>query len=142
LELYKGLVGEDHPDVGTCLYNLANFYESQSRYSKAEPLYVQALELYKRSLGENHPDVATCSENLAYLYYCQDCYSKAEFLLVQALAIYQQRLGSDAANTVECRQKLAIVRAALNSRARDLPNFNQKAKKGNSKKKLKGFGKG
>jgi hypothetical protein len=30
----------------------------------------------------------------------------------------------------------------LNSTATDLPNFNQKAKKGGSKKKGKGFGKG
>jgi hypothetical protein len=35
-----------------------------------------------------------------------------------------------------------MVRERLNSTARDLPNFNQKAKKGNSKKKPKGFGKG
>jgi hypothetical protein len=61
---------------------------------------------------------------------------------MQALKIFKRRLGSEHPNTVLCRTTLAILRRDfLNSTARDLPNFNQKAQKGSSKKKPKGFGK-
>ncbi|NDJ16033.1 tetratricopeptide repeat protein, partial [Myxacorys almedinensis A] len=37
--LYEG----DHPTVAMSLNNLASLYDSQGRYSEAEPLYEQAL---------------------------------------------------------------------------------------------------
>ena len=58
LELYKRLLGEEHPYVASSLHNLAALYDNQGRYSEAEPLYQQALELTKRLLGEEHPDMA------------------------------------------------------------------------------------
>jgi tetratricopeptide (TPR) repeat protein len=142
LELRKCLFGEDHPRVADSLNNLATLYQSQGCYSKAEPLLKQALEIGKRLLGENHLDVAQSLNNLAFLYYSQECYSEAEPLLVKALEIRQLSLGSDHPQTVDCRQGLARLRDRLKSTTRDLPNFNQKAKKRNSKKKPKGFGKG
>ena len=142
LELRKRLLGEDHPRVADSLNNLATLYQSQGCYSKAEPLLKQALEIDKRLLGENHPDMAQSLNNLAFLCYSQGRYSEAEPLLVKALEIRQLSLGSDHPQTVDCRQGLARLRDRLNSTARDLPTFNHKAKKGNSKKKPKGFGKG
>jgi tetratricopeptide (TPR) repeat protein len=50
LEMRKGLLGEEHPDVAASLNNLARVYESQGRNSEAEPLYIQALEIIERSL--------------------------------------------------------------------------------------------
>ncbi|MBD1834989.1 tetratricopeptide repeat protein [Cyanobacteria bacterium FACHB-472] len=140
LELRKRLLGEDHPLVGLSLNNLASLYYSQGHYHKAEAVFVQALELNKRKLGDNHHHVAQILKNLASLYCEQKHYSKAEPLFVQALEIYQQQLGSNNPYTVECREGVAFVRHILNYTARELPNFNQKAKKGNSKKKPKGFG--
>jgi tetratricopeptide (TPR) repeat protein len=139
-ELWQRFLGQEHPDVATSLNNLAALYASQGRYSEAQPLYVQAWQLWKRLLGEDHPHVASSLNNLASLYYSQERFSEAELLCVQALEIYQQRLGSDHPDTINCRKGLAMLRDRLNSTARDLPNFNQKAKKGNSKKKPKGFG--
>jgi tetratricopeptide (TPR) repeat protein len=142
VELRKRLLGEDHPDVPQSLNNLASCYLSQGRYTEAEPLLLQAVELRKRLLGEDHPDVVVSLHNCAELYYFKGYYSKAEPLLMQALKIFKRRLGSEHPNTVLCRTTLAILRHDfLNSTARDLPNFNQKAKKGNSKKKSKGFAK-
>ncbi len=48
LELYKHLLGDNHPSVATSLNNLANLYNSQGKYGQAEPLLLQALELRKR----------------------------------------------------------------------------------------------
>jgi tetratricopeptide (TPR) repeat protein len=140
LELKKRLLGEDHPRVAQSLQSLAVLYYAQGRLSEAEPLYVQSLELQKRLMGEDHPDVAIGLYNLALLYETQGHFSKAEHLYVQALEIYQRRLGLEHSQTVECRKGLIRVRDRLNSTVRDLLNFKQKAKKGGSKKKPKGFG--
>jgi tetratricopeptide (TPR) repeat protein len=67
LELWKRLLGEEHPAVTTSLNNLAGLYKSQGRYAEAQPLYLQALELRKRLLGEEHPAVASTLNNLALL---------------------------------------------------------------------------
>jgi hypothetical protein len=42
-------------------------YNSQGRYSEAEPLYIQALEIAEKVLGVNHPNTITCRKNLEYL---------------------------------------------------------------------------
>ncbi len=141
LELRKYLLGENHPDVAQSLSNLATLYFNQGRYSEAEPFMAQALGLRERLLGKNHHHVAQSLNNLANLYFVQSQYSKAELLFAQALEIYQRKLGTAHPETINCWQSLVALRDLLNSTARDLPNFKQKAKKGGSKKKPKGFGK-
>ncbi len=61
-------LGENHPDYATSLNNLAKLYREMGEYSKAEPLFRNALEICKRALGENHPNYATSLNNLAMLY--------------------------------------------------------------------------
>jgi tetratricopeptide (TPR) repeat protein len=140
LAIYERHVSDKYPNVPATLSNLGSIYISQRRYSQAEPVLIKALELDKQLLGEDHPGVATSLSNLATLYYVQQRYQEGEPLLVQALEIYERCLGSNHPSTVENRKVLANLRDRLNSTARDLPNFNQKANKGNSKKKPKGFG--
>ena len=111
LELYKRLLGDNHPDVAMSLNNLAGLYEAQGRYEQAEPLYLQALELYKRLLGDNHPHVATSLNNLAYLYRAQGRYEQAEPLYLQAVEIAERTLGSNHPNTVTIRENLQILRS-------------------------------
>ncbi|MBD1808030.1 tetratricopeptide repeat protein [Microcoleus sp. FACHB-SPT15] len=142
LELTKRLLGEDHPQVAASLTNLAKLYCYQGRYSEAEPLFLQALELTNRLRGEEHPDLAENMSSLANICYLQGRYREAEPMLAKALDIYHRCLGSDHPQTVSCRDNLAILHDILNSTAINLPNFNQKVKKSNSKKKGKGFGKG
>ena len=38
------------------------------QYSKAEPLFTQALQIRKEALGEDHPDYIQSLNNLAALY--------------------------------------------------------------------------
>ena len=71
----KKLLGAEHPSVATSLNNLAALYESQGRYTEAEPLYIKALEMNKKLLGAEHPDVATSLNNLAALYETQGRYT-------------------------------------------------------------------
>ncbi|MEH2316744.1 tetratricopeptide repeat protein, partial [Nostoc sp.] len=59
--------GEEHPDVALSLNNLAALYDSQGRYSEAEPLYMQALDILERRLSANHPNTVAVGKNLANL---------------------------------------------------------------------------
>lgn len=45
LELGKAEFGTDHPTHADLVYNLAGPYESQGRYSEAEPLHERALAI-------------------------------------------------------------------------------------------------
>ena len=63
MELYKQLLGENHPDVATSLNNLAGLYLNQGKYEEAESLYLQALEIAERVLGKNHPNTVIIRNN-------------------------------------------------------------------------------
>ncbi len=88
---------------------MAGLYESQGRYSEAEPLYKQALAIRKQQLGDNHADTATSLNNLALLYQSQGRYSEAEPLLKQALAIIKQQLGDNHPSTATSLNNLAFL---------------------------------
>jgi tetratricopeptide (TPR) repeat protein len=43
--------GPEHPAVATDLNNLAEFYDTQDQYAKAEPLYQRALAIREKPAG-------------------------------------------------------------------------------------------
>ncbi|CAN0422393.1 unnamed protein product, partial [Ectocarpus sp. 13 AM-2016] len=49
-------LGPDHPDVASCLKNLADPLQSQGKYDEAEPLYIRAIAIREKALGPDHPD--------------------------------------------------------------------------------------
>ncbi|MCA2553140.1 MAG: tetratricopeptide repeat protein, partial [Microcystis sp. M04BS1] len=79
--------------------NLAGLYDSQGRYTAAEPLYLEALDLKKQLLGDNHPSVATSLNGLAGLYRSQGKYKEAEPLYREAINIATQVLGENHPHT-------------------------------------------
>ncbi len=133
LEMYKQLLGSSHPDftnslnhlaylsVAMILNNLAALYNSQGRYTEAEPLLLEALEMRKQLLGSSHPDftnslnhlaylsVANSLNHLAYLYNSQGRYAEAEPLLLQALEIDKQLLGSSHPDVAMSLNNLAAL---------------------------------
>jgi len=71
--------------------DLAQLYQTQGEYARAEPLLLQVRDMRAKTLGENHPDVARSLNNLALLYVMQGAYATAEPLLVRAVAILERR---------------------------------------------------
>ena len=63
----KSQLGADHPNVVTSLNNLAALYESQGRYSEAEPHYLRSLAIRLEKLGENHPYTQSTQMSLILL---------------------------------------------------------------------------
>ena len=95
LELYRRVLGEEHPNTLGSMYNLAGFYLEQGRYDQAEPLHVKTLELRRRVLGEEHPDTLHSMNYLAVLYEQQGRYDQAEPLYVKTLEVYRRVLGEE-----------------------------------------------
>ena len=109
LELWRLLLGGQHPHVAASLSDLAHLYHSQGRYEQAEPLFLQALKLRRSLLGEQHPDVAASLNNLALLYRSQERYEQAEPLYLQALELARSLLGEQHPCVATSLNNLALL---------------------------------
>ena len=96
-------------ELSSSLNYLAELYQSQGRYSEAEPLYLHALEIDRRSLPKDPPGLATHLNNLAELYQFQGRYSEAEPLYLQALKIVRRSLLKDHPDLATHLNNLALV---------------------------------
>jgi tetratricopeptide (TPR) repeat protein len=87
LAIREKALGPEHPDVAASLNSLAELYQAQGQYAKAEPLYDRALAILEGALGPEHPNVATCLENYALCLRAMDRSQEAEPLEARARAI-------------------------------------------------------
>ena len=81
-------------EAGRLLSEMGSYLHDQAAYTKAEPLFQQALAIREKVLGPEHPDLATTLNNLGLLYIDQGRYTEAEPLLQRALTIGEKVLGS------------------------------------------------
>jgi len=95
------------------LVSTAGLYQSQGRYSDAEPLYVRSLAISEQQLGADHPDVATSLNNLASLYQSQGRYSEAEPLYERSLLILEKVLPANHPHLAIVGGNLQRVRSRL-----------------------------
>ncbi len=102
-------LGDNYPDIAISLNNLAELYQSQGRYSEAEPLLKEALAIDKKQLGDNDPATAASLNNLAVFYIDQKRYIAAEPLLKEALAIDKKQLGDNHPATARTLNNLALL---------------------------------
>ena len=63
LAIREKQLGAEHPHVANSLNSLAILYQSQGKYTEAEPLYQKAIAICSEKLGENHPDTQTVKNN-------------------------------------------------------------------------------
>ena len=68
LEVAQKNDGPDHPNVALSLGNLAELYEAQRKYAKAEPLYKRSLEILEKKFGQDSPFLVPTLLNMASLY--------------------------------------------------------------------------
>ena len=92
-------------------------------YSRAEPLYVQAMEIRKAALGEQHPNYAGSLNNLALLYYNMADLSRAEPLYVQSMEIFKAALGEQHPEYANSLNNLARLYHEMGDHSRSEPLF-------------------
>ena len=70
--------------------NLAALYNSQEKYTEAEPLYKKSLMIKRKTLGNEHPEVSELMDKLGKLYKAQSKYVEAESIYKQSLKINKE----------------------------------------------------
>ena len=61
-------LGNQHPDVGRSLNNLARIYAAHNRLREAADYHTQALAILEPALGSDDPEVQVVVDNLTALY--------------------------------------------------------------------------
>ena len=117
--------GEMHLDYATSIGNLAELYQSQAAYAKAEPLHLRSLEITKGAVGEKHPHYALGLNNLAAYYFSQGAYAKVEPLFQQSLAIQKETLGVKHLDYAQSLNNLALLYRSQGAYAKAAPLFQQ-----------------
>jgi len=99
--------------TAVCFRGLAEVFQVQGHFGKAEIYFTRALELYKRTFHHQHPDIARCMSGLADLYYVQSAYEKAKTHYLEALEIRGRVLGFNHPDTSLSVTKLANLYGCL-----------------------------
>lgn len=92
LAIRKEMLGENHPDVGSSLHNIAYLYSCQGRYFKAKSYYLDSLRITQNYFGRDHLDVATNLHSLGENFCSQGLYSESASYYKEALEIRQRLL--------------------------------------------------
>jgi len=109
LDLRVAALGENAPDVGRTLRDLALVIHNQGSYADAESLYRRALETHLKAFGESHVEVAQSLQDLAASLRVQSKLDAAEPLYRRSLAIREKLLGPDSLETAQTVNSLALL---------------------------------
>lgn len=121
LGVRQRILGSEHPDTATSLFDLAVLYVSSGEYAKAEPLHREALAIRRKVLGDQHPDTATSFNNLGLVYHSLGQYAQAEANYQSALALRLKLLGENDADTAFTLGSLGALYRDLGDHAKAEP---------------------
>lgn len=85
LQLRRGLLAEDRPDMLSIMSDLAWLYRNEGKFAQAELLAGQVLAISQRTLGRTDPDTLRAMNNLGLLYRYEGKPKEAEQLFDQVL---------------------------------------------------------
>jgi tetratricopeptide (TPR) repeat protein len=103
----------------TVINNLARLYFDTYRYTKASPLYEQALAMREQKLGSEDTAIAGALNRLALTYWYEgnngekSKYTQAETLYERALRISTQKLGAEHNDTLLILNNQALLYRSL-----------------------------
>jgi CHAT domain-containing protein/Tfp pilus assembly protein PilF len=78
LAVCRKIFSDTHLDLAKAINDLGLFYKTKGDYSKAEPLYIEALEKYKKIYPGDNSNLAISINNMAVLYFDMGNLAKAE----------------------------------------------------------------
>jgi tetratricopeptide (TPR) repeat protein len=110
------VLGEEHPDTGTSMNNLALVYRELKMWEEADKLGARDLEVSVRKLGEGHPDTIASLANMGNSLRNRKKYDEAIVYLDRALKNARRSLPADA-------DGLAFILGWYGSCQRDLGKF-------------------
>jgi hypothetical protein len=108
LNVRRRVLGDDHPDIGQSLNNLAGVLHERGAIGVAERTYRDAIASWRRSLGEEHPTLAYALVGLGRLLVEQERSNECEPLLREGLALREAALDSEHASVMLARGWLGL----------------------------------
>ncbi len=113
LAIYRGIYGEDHPEVVKALANVGIYLAQQGKQSEALPYFESAVVALTKIHGVNHPDVASGYVNLGFCQFESGDPKSAVADLSKAVAIYESLGETGSSSFSLALYDLALARAAL-----------------------------
>ncbi|MDQ3760687.1 MAG: FxSxx-COOH system tetratricopeptide repeat protein [Actinomycetota bacterium] len=119
--LYRGLLGDDHPDTLSSASNLARVLRGPE-FERACEIDEDTLARRRRVLGDDHPDTLSSASNLAVDLSALGQYERARELHEDTVTRYRRLLGDNHPDTLSAAHNLANNLRTLGEyeRARDL----------------------
>jgi tetratricopeptide (TPR) repeat protein len=105
-------LGFRHPEVASCLNNLAAVYDAQGRFSEAEKLYMDALAIITESDDPKDADFRMTTLNLADSYRIQESLMTAWTVLEGLLPASKGDRELSPSGRAEVLNSLALIRQA------------------------------
>ena len=90
-----GMLPDSGLQILTAIDPLADIRRNQSRYEKAEELYMWVLRLREAALGPKDPELISTLDSLAYVYFGQKKYAEAETMYKRLLEMWEMVGGAD-----------------------------------------------
>ncbi len=89
--------------------DLANVYQAQGEYARAERQLIRALSIEEKVLGKNHPTLVMTLQNLGNAYTSQKKFTDAESAFKRALVIGEATLAPNHPRLASAFYNLAIM---------------------------------
>jgi tetratricopeptide (TPR) repeat protein len=112
-DLYRTLLGDDHPNTLIAAINLANYLGDVGDHAQAHTLLADALTCYRRLLGDDHADTLTSANNLAIQLGALGEHEQARALHEDTLTRQRRSLGDEHPDTLRSIHGLATALAEL-----------------------------
>ena len=95
LEVWRGVLGDDHPETLSSMNNLALTLQAQGDLAGARALQEKVLEVQRRVLGDDRPETLASMNNLAATLQAQGDLAGARALQEKAIEVSRRVLGDD-----------------------------------------------
>ncbi|WP_417731252.1 CHAT domain-containing tetratricopeptide repeat protein [Rosistilla oblonga] len=113
IQIEKGIVGANHPQIAESLDTLAVMYLNQGKLANAETLYAESMGIRKKVFGERHPEYARSLTNQAGLHLSKGEPANSIPLFQQVLEIYKKTVGVTDPSYIETLDNLAKAHSAM-----------------------------
>ena len=108
LDMFKALLGEDHPDTLVTMRNLAGSLSNAGKYQESLELKQEVLAKQRKILGDDHPDTLVSMHNLAVSYSHLGKHREALELKQEVLAKQRKIQGENHPDTILTMHNLAV----------------------------------
>jgi tetratricopeptide (TPR) repeat protein len=112
LEIHRDLQGENHPEVGRALFNLASVQYDRGETHEALANMRQTLAIYRKAYPADHPEIAIVLNVMGFGLTMAGDYGQADRYLQEGLAMRRRLFNDKSPEIASSLMMLAVLRVA------------------------------